>query len=89
LNFCLQFFPKVAKLRREIICFEQQKNESLGEAWEHFDVVVNSGPSLAFPESMLLQHFFIGLNRKIENILIWPQEERSCISLLSVQKLFL
>jgi hypothetical protein len=54
LNFCLQFFYifKVAKLRREIICFEQQKNKSLGEAWEHFDVVVNPGPSLAFSEPM-------------------------------------
>jgi hypothetical protein len=31
------------------ICFEQQKNKSLGEAWERFDAIVNSGPSLAFP----------------------------------------
>jgi hypothetical protein len=33
-NFCLQFFPirKVAKLRLEILSFEQKKNESLGKA---------------------------------------------------------
>jgi hypothetical protein len=70
-NFCLQFFSifKVAKLRREIICFEQQKKESLGEAWECFDAIVNSGPSLAFPEPMLLQYFFIGLNRKTKKYL--------------------
>jgi hypothetical protein len=70
-NFCLQFFSifKVAKLRIEIICFEQQKKESLGEAWECFDAIVNSGPSLTFPEPMLLQYFFIGLNRKTRKYL--------------------
>jgi hypothetical protein len=71
LKFLFTFFSifKVAKLHREIICFEQQKNESLGEAWERFDDVVNSGPSLTFPEPMLLQHFFIGLNRKTRKYL--------------------
>jgi hypothetical protein len=70
LEFLFTNFPfKVAKLRREIICFEQQKNESLGEAWEHFNAVVNSGPSLDFLEPMLLQHFFIGLNRRTRKYL--------------------
>jgi hypothetical protein len=34
LEFLFTVFPifKVAKLHREIICFEQQKNVSLGEA---------------------------------------------------------
>jgi hypothetical protein len=70
-NFYLQFFPirKVTKLRLEILSFEQQKNESLGKAWEHFDSIINSGPSLALPEHMLLQHFFLGLNRKTKKYL--------------------
>jgi hypothetical protein len=69
-NFCLQFFPiqKVAKLCLEILCFEQQKNESLGKAWERFDSIVNSGPSLTLPEPMLLQHFFLGLDRKTKKL---------------------
>jgi hypothetical protein len=46
-----------------------KKNESLGEVWECFDVVVNSCPSLTFPEPMLLQHLFIGLNRKTRKYL--------------------
>jgi hypothetical protein len=53
----------------EILSFEQQKNESLGKAWERFHSIVNSGPSLALPEPMLLQHFFLGLNRKTKKYL--------------------
>jgi len=62
--FCLKFFPveKVAKLRFEIIGSRQLDKESLGKAWDHFDSFVNSGPNLALPEPMLLQHFFLGLN---------------------------
>jgi hypothetical protein len=73
----------------KILSFEQQKNESLGKAWEYFDSIINSDPSLALPEPMLLQHFFIGLNKKQRNTLIWPQEEHSCILLLNMRKLFL
>jgi hypothetical protein len=36
---------------------------------ETFDAIVNSGLSLAFSEPMLLQHFFIGPNRKIRKYL--------------------
>jgi hypothetical protein len=53
----------------KILSFEQQKNESLGKAWKRFDSIVNSGPSLALPEPMLLQHFFLGLNRKTKKYL--------------------
>jgi hypothetical protein len=53
----------------EILSFEQQKNESLGKAWERFDSIVNSGPSLSLPEPLLLQHFFLGLNRKTKKYL--------------------
>jgi hypothetical protein len=53
----------------KILSFEQQKNESLGKAWKHFDSIVNLGPSLALPEHMLLQHFFLGLNRKTKKYL--------------------
>jgi hypothetical protein len=53
----------------KILSFEQQKNESLGKAWERFDSIVNLGPSLALPKPMLLQHFFLGLNRKTKKYL--------------------
>lgn len=47
----------------------KKTNESLGKAWERFDSIVNSGPSLAIPELMILQHFFLGLDRKIKEYL--------------------
>jgi hypothetical protein len=65
-SFCLQFFPiyKVIKLHLEILSFKQQKKESLGKAWECFNTILDSGPNLALPDPILLQHFFMGLNRK-------------------------
>jgi hypothetical protein len=61
--FCLTFFPtpQVVKHRREVISFEQQKTESLGEAWALFIKNVESGPDLGIAEPALLQHFLDGL----------------------------
>jgi hypothetical protein len=61
--FCLTFFPipQVVKLWWVVICFEQQKTESLGAAWERFMKTVESGPDLSIAESILLQHFRDGL----------------------------
>jgi hypothetical protein len=61
--FCLTFFPtpQVVKLRREVICFEQRKTESLGVAWERFVKTVESSPDLGIAEPILLQHFRDGL----------------------------
>jgi hypothetical protein len=64
--FCLTFFPtpQVVKLQREVICFEQQKTESLGAAWERFMETVESGLDLGIAETILLQHFRDGLEPK-------------------------
>jgi hypothetical protein len=62
-DFCLTFFPtpQVVKLRRVVICFEQQKTKSLGAAWARFMKTVESGPDLSIVEPILLQHFRDGL----------------------------
>ena len=38
-SFCLQFFSisRVVRLCLEVLSFRQEKNESLGMAWEHFN----------------------------------------------------
>jgi len=33
-------------------------------AWEHFNTLIKTGPNLAFQDPILLQHFYVGLNRK-------------------------
>ena len=64
-SFCLQFFPisRVVRLRLEILSFKQNKKESLGMAWERFNTLVNTSPDLAIQDPILLQHFYMGLNR--------------------------
>jgi hypothetical protein len=81
-NFCLQFFPiyRVVKLHIEVLTFKQKEKESLGKAWECFNSPLNSSPNLAVPDPILLQHFFMGLNRKPQNNSIRLQEVRSCMS---------
>ena len=33
-------------------------------AWEHFNTLINTGPDLAIQDPILLQHFYMGLDRK-------------------------
>ena len=33
-------------------------------AWEHFNTLVNTGPNLAIQDPILLQHFYMGFDRK-------------------------
>ena len=33
-------------------------------AWEYFNALINTGPDLAIQDPILLQHFYMGLNRK-------------------------
>ena len=68
--FCLQFFPisRVVKLRSEVLSFKQKKKESLGTAWEHFNTLINTGPDLAIQDPILLQHFYMGLDRKTSKL---------------------
>jgi hypothetical protein len=36
----------------------------LGKAWKRFNTLVDSGSNLVLSEPILLQHFFVGLNKK-------------------------
>jgi hypothetical protein len=65
-KFCLQFFPisRVVSLRLEILCFKQHKEESLGTSWDHFNDLINTSPDLAIPDSIRLQHFYIGISEE-------------------------
>jgi hypothetical protein len=69
--FCLQFFPisRVVRLRLEVLSFRQKNKESLGMAWECFNTLLKIGPDLAIPNPILLQHFYMGLNRKTLKLL--------------------
>ena len=33
-------------------------------AWKHFNTLIKTGPNLAIQDPILLQHFYMGLNRK-------------------------
>jgi hypothetical protein len=65
-KFCLQFFPisRVVNLRLEILHFKKHEEESLGTYWDRFNDLINTGPDLAIPESILLQYFYIGLSEE-------------------------
>ena len=65
-SFCLHFFPisRVVSLRSEVLSFKQEEKESLGMAWECFNALINTSPDLAIQEPNLLQHFYMGLDRK-------------------------
>ena len=65
-SFCLQFFliSRVVKLCLEVLSFRQKKKESLGILWEHFKTLIKTGPNLDIQYPILLQHFYMGLNRK-------------------------
>ena len=38
-------------------------------AWERFNIPINIGPDLAIQDPILLQHFYMGLNRKTSKLL--------------------
>jgi hypothetical protein len=65
-DFCMDFYPlsKVVDLRIKIISFKQGDNESMSSSWEHFEFLCKSGPHLSLQDHILLQHFYIGLNKK-------------------------
>jgi hypothetical protein len=65
-KFCLTFFPisRVTHLQIEVISFKQRDKESLGAAWAHLVDLYSSGPDLAIPEPILLQHFYLCLSEK-------------------------
>jgi hypothetical protein len=62
----VHFFPisRVVSLRSEVLSFKQEEQESLDMAWEYFNALINTGPDLAIQDPILLQHFYMGLDRK-------------------------
>ena len=82
-SFCLQLFPisRVVSLCSEVLSFKQKEKESLGMAWECFNALINTSPDLAIQDPILLQHFYMGLDRETSKILIQLQEDHSCMSL--------
>ena len=38
-------------------------------AWEHFKALINIGPDLAIQDTILLQYFYMGLDRKTSKCL--------------------
>ena len=38
-------------------------------AWERFNTLINTGPDLAIQDPILLQHFYMGLDRKTLKLL--------------------
>jgi hypothetical protein len=64
-EFCLRYFPisKVTSLREKILKFKQLEEEPLGASWERFNALITTGPDLGLPGPLLLQHFYIGLQK--------------------------
>jgi hypothetical protein len=64
-KFCLHFFPisKVVSLQKEVLNFRQLEEEFLGISWDCFNDLIIIGPNLAILDPMLLQHFYMGLNK--------------------------
>ena len=78
----MQFFPisRVAILRSEVLTFKQEEQESLGMAWDRFNALINTGPNLTIQDAILLQHFYMGLDRKTSKRLDTVSGARSCMS---------
>ncbi|GJN11760.1 hypothetical protein PR202_ga29977 [Eleusine coracana subsp. coracana] len=54
-------FPK--KLRREVLNFLQEDEESLVEAWTRFQTLLKQGPDLGIDENMCAQAFYMAINK--------------------------
>jgi hypothetical protein len=65
-GFCMDFYPlsRLVNLRTKIIFFKQGDSESMSSSWEHFEPLYKSGPDLGLQDHILLQYFYIGLNRE-------------------------
>jgi len=70
-KFCLAFFPisRVVSHRFEVLSFKQKEQESLGTAWAHFNDLITTGRDLAIQDPILLQYFYMGLNKASKNFL--------------------
>jgi len=63
-NFLAKFFPtcKTNALRGKISSFEQRHDETVPEAWEHFQDYILECPHHAMENWLLMQIFYHGLN---------------------------
>jgi hypothetical protein len=64
-DFCMNFYTlsKVVDLIIKIISFQQGDNESMSSSWERFELC-KSGPDLSPRDHIVLQHFYIALNKE-------------------------
>ena len=64
-KFCIEFFPMshIIALHRDIRSFQQNERECIRAAWYKFLSLIESGPILSIPESLLLRNFYEGLDK--------------------------
>jgi hypothetical protein len=82
--FCIHFYTlsKVVDLGIKIISFKQGDIESMSSSWERFELLCKFGPDLSLQDHILLQYFYIGLNK--ESRAYWnTSSHRSFIHLTS------
>ncbi|XP_019260355.1 PREDICTED: uncharacterized protein LOC109238374 [Nicotiana attenuata] len=62
--FLAKWFPqsKKSELRDKIFFFKQQPGEHLHEAWDRFKLYLVRSPNHGFPDSILLEKFYMGLD---------------------------
>ncbi|XP_019241897.1 PREDICTED: uncharacterized protein LOC109221924, partial [Nicotiana attenuata] len=62
--FLAKWFPqsKKSELRDKIFFFKQQLGEHLHEAWDRFKLYLVRSPNHGFPDSILLEIFYMGLD---------------------------
>jgi hypothetical protein len=70
-KFCLVFFPisRIVRLRFEVLSFKQKEQESLGTSWACFNDLITTSLDHAIQDPVLLQHFYMGLNKDSMNFL--------------------
>ena len=69
--FLSKFFPigKTTALRGNIVSFQQQKTETISEAWEHFQGYISDCPHHGMATWLLMQTFYHGLTQKARECL--------------------
>ncbi|XP_019246263.1 PREDICTED: uncharacterized protein LOC109225910 [Nicotiana attenuata] len=62
--FLAKWFPQTKKseLRDKIFFFKQQPGDNLHEAWDRFKLYLVRSPNHGFPDSILLEKFYMGLD---------------------------
>ena len=54
---------RIIVLHRDILSFQQNERECIRAAWYRFLSLIESGPVLSIPKSMLLRNFYEGLDK--------------------------